>query len=214
MQRYPKMKNLFKRNQKTGKLYQQFADPAFKYLRDIEWIGTEKIDGTNVRICWDGKNSFIRGKEEHSELPAFLYERLITIKDNIDFPALFQDRPGILFGEGFGHRINEGYSDLGKSTDFILFDVLVENRFMPFSMVQNIAVDLRLRCVPVVFMGTLTEAVLFALKGFQSNFRKENAEGLVIKPSAELLKVDGSRVIAKLKTPDLNKNLWEDYNGL
>ena len=37
----------------------KFRNECVEYLKDNDWIFTEKIDGTNVRVHWDGHKSII-----------------------------------------------------------------------------------------------------------------------------------------------------------
>jgi hypothetical protein len=53
MKEYHKIQTVFKRdpsnNYKTL-LEGEFAIPEFGYLQDNEWVFTEKVDGTNIRV--------------------------------------------------------------------------------------------------------------------------------------------------------------------
>ena len=58
MKEYHKIQTVFHRSPESN--YKQlmegvFALPEFELLKDIEWTWTEKIDGTNIRILWDGQ---------------------------------------------------------------------------------------------------------------------------------------------------------------
>jgi len=51
MIKYPKIQSVFKRDPKTHKfIIGEYSTPEFEYLKDCIWIGTEKIDGTNIRV--------------------------------------------------------------------------------------------------------------------------------------------------------------------
>ena len=44
---------VFKRDMATNMktlLEGQYSEPAFAFLRDNEWVWTEKVDGTNIRV--------------------------------------------------------------------------------------------------------------------------------------------------------------------
>ena len=43
-----------------------FRDPAFEYLKDLKWQGFEKLDGTNVRIYWDGYRVSTHGRTDNA----------------------------------------------------------------------------------------------------------------------------------------------------
>ena len=62
--KYPKIDALFERNSDL-KLSNIFRDPAFEYLKDLKWQGFEKLDGTNVRIYWDGYRVSTHGRTDN-----------------------------------------------------------------------------------------------------------------------------------------------------
>src|SRR4051812_34084628 len=53
-----------------------YAAPELEYLKDAAWVGTEKVDGTNIRIMWDGQVVRFGGKTDNAQIPAFLVSRL------------------------------------------------------------------------------------------------------------------------------------------
>ena len=58
MKEYHKIQTAFLRNPEDNfktLLCGEWALPEFKLLKDIEWIWTEKIDGTNIRIMFNGE---------------------------------------------------------------------------------------------------------------------------------------------------------------
>ncbi|NIN67528.1 MAG: hypothetical protein GTO63_23060, partial [Anaerolineae bacterium] len=60
---YPKMLNLFKFHEPTKGRTTEFSCPEFKYLQYTDWVLTEKIDGTNVRVIFDDEGLYeIRGR--------------------------------------------------------------------------------------------------------------------------------------------------------
>ncbi len=50
--------------------------PEFEYLQDNEWEFTEKIDGTNIRIIFDGEKISFAGRTNKSRIPEELSLRL------------------------------------------------------------------------------------------------------------------------------------------
>ena len=55
MTEYHKIEGLFRRDEETKKLmYGEFRNPTIEFLKDNKWEFTEKIDGTNISIVWDG----------------------------------------------------------------------------------------------------------------------------------------------------------------
>ena len=76
MQPYHKINSVYKRDEK-GKFTKEFSIPEFEYLFHNIWIGTEKIDGTNIRIGWDGENVTIGGRMQKAQLPVHLKLKLV-----------------------------------------------------------------------------------------------------------------------------------------
>lgn len=53
---YPKIPTVYERDMEGTKLLKigVYSSPTLEVLSNIEWVGTEKFDGTNVGIVWDG----------------------------------------------------------------------------------------------------------------------------------------------------------------
>lgn len=54
----------------------KFRNECVEYLKDLEWIFTEKVDGTNVRVHWDGHKVSFGGRTDNTQMPMPLVERL------------------------------------------------------------------------------------------------------------------------------------------
>ena len=66
MKEYIKIQTIFKRDLLTNHktlLEGDYSLPEFDYLKDNTWIFTEKVDGTNIRVMWDGKEIAFGGKK-------------------------------------------------------------------------------------------------------------------------------------------------------
>ena len=66
MREYHKIETVFNRSTDGDKrlIWGDYRNETVKYLADNIWQFTEKIDGTNIRIHWDGHNVEIGGKGE------------------------------------------------------------------------------------------------------------------------------------------------------
>ena len=100
MRAYEKIETLYARDiEGTKKLIEgQFRSETVDFLKDCQWEWTEKVDGTNIRIYWDGHNVTFGGRTERAQIPAPLVNRLNDL-------GLFEDRPiqeYIEQGLGFG----------------------------------------------------------------------------------------------------------------
>lgn len=114
MHKYTKIETLYTRDtQGTKQLVEgTFRSPAVEFLKDMEWYGTEKIDGTNIGIVWDGHNITFQGRTERAQIPANLVTKLteLFLNDATEelFEQIFGEKPVILFGEGYGAKIQKG----------------------------------------------------------------------------------------------------------
>ena len=77
LKEYHKIETLFERDESTKKLIEgKFRNETVEFLKDIEWDFTEKIDGTNIRVYWDGHKVSFYGRTERAQIPADLVNRL------------------------------------------------------------------------------------------------------------------------------------------
>ena len=79
MKEYHKIQTIFKRNPLTNYktlLEGDYSIPEFDYLKDNTWVFTEKVDGTNIRVMWDGKAITFGGKSDNAQIPVFLINKL------------------------------------------------------------------------------------------------------------------------------------------
>ena len=202
MEKYHKIQSIYKRDEKTHKFTGEYACPEFELLRDIDWVFTEKVDGTNIRINWDGENIRIGGRTDNAQIPTFLYDKIVEL-----FPAAkLQEKlsnPKCLYGEGYGAKIQKGGGNyIPTGVDFVLFDIKVDDWWLKRDTVEEIAESLNIATVPIVGRGTLQEAIEIVKAGFPSQWGDFTAEGLVIKPAIDLFNRRGNRIITKVKHKD------------
>lgn len=201
---YPKITSIFKRdpaNQYKTFLVGDYATPELRLLREIRWEFTEKVDGTNIRIGWDGSDVTYLGRTDKAEIPPFLLEALQAHFGLDRFPY---DYPMTLYGEGYGARIQKGGGLYRSDVGFVLFDVRVGGFWLLRDDVEDVAAVMGLPVVPVVGYGTLGDAVKMAADGFDSEVAESPraAEGIVLRTQCGLLDRSGSRVVTKVKTKD------------
>ena len=92
MKEYHKIQTVFKRDMENkGKtlLIGQWTLPEFEYLAGNQWVYTEKVDGTNIRIMFDGDKVSFGGKTDNAAIPAKLVERL---RERFPDGEAFKDR--------------------------------------------------------------------------------------------------------------------------
>lgn len=215
MRKYEKIETLFARDMEgTKKLIPGiFRDPTIEFLQYCDWVWTEKVDGTNIRVYWDGHKVTFGGRTDNASIPAELVTRLNELfsgETNAQiFEQAFGDKEVILFGEGYGRKIQKGGGKyIADGVDFILFDVLIGENYQPREWVEQTAKMFGIKIVPIVGGGSLEDAVNYVKKHPDSVIAedKREMEGIVCRPAVELRDRRGNRVIVKIK--------WEDIKEL
>jgi len=208
MKKYHKIETVHLRDEKTKKLTEKFRNEKVEYLKDNEWIFTEKIDGTNIRILWDGHKFTFGGRTDKAQIPTPLFRRLTDMFLNDEMEQVFEQKFGenivMLYGEGYGVKIQNGgaYSD---KQDFILFDVEINEVYLEKKNVNDIASSLGLNVVPTVDVGefnNIENAVEYVKTKPQSYLGEKIMEGVVGVPKFRLFDENGDRLIVKIKTKD------------
>jgi len=130
---------------------------------------------------------------------ARLNERFLPQTDSL--LAKFGDG-AVLYGEGYGAKIQKGGGNYRQDQDFVLFDVKVGDWWLRRPDVEEVADTLGLDVVPVIEQGTLFDAVSMVRNGLQSTWGDFEAEGIVARPTVDLKMRNGSRIITKIKCLD------------
>ena len=205
---YNKIDTLYKRDMEGSKrlLEGEFRNPTVEFLKDNIWQFTEKVDGTNIRVYWDGHKVQFGGRTERAQIPANLVNYLNNTFGTSEAEQIFEEKFGetevILFGEGYGPKIQNGGA-YRNDVSFILFDVLISNNYQPRESVEDIAKAFGIDVVPIIFEGTIQEGVDFVKGHPDSTMGTAKMEGLVGRPKVEMRDRCGKRVIVKIK--------WEDF---
>lgn len=208
---YTKIETPFERDMNGSKklIEGKFRNETVEYLKDSQWICTEKIDGTNIGIVWDGHKVSYQGRTERAQIPTHLMNKLIELFGGDVNEELFEQKfgetPVILFGEGYGVKINNG-GNYRSDVSFILFDVYLpdQNLWLKRDAIEDIAKAFNVDAVPIVMRGTIQEAVQFVKTKPKSTIGTANMEGLVCKPEVDLLDRMGRRVMVKIKVKDFD----------
>ena len=212
MKEYQKINNIFKFDEKYRNIVGM--NDTYQALKNIEWIGTEKIDGTNIRIYWDGHEIQIAGRNDKTKIPIHLMKYLsnlfLTKEMEYVFEQMFEEKETYLFGEGYGYKIQANgnkYFEDRNSIGFILFDVNIDGFDLTRENVDDIAEKLGLKSVPVVFKGTLDEAIEFVKEHHMSTLggNTHEMEGLVLQPTIQLYDKNHKLIKCKCKYRDIAK---------
>ena len=208
MKQYEKIETVFCRDTNGTKrlVLNDYRNPTIAYLKDNMWLFTEKVDGTNIRIHWDGHKVEFGGRTDKAQIPGPLLNKLnemfVTTEAEELFEQTWGDKDVILFGEGYGPKIQNG-GDYRSDVSFILFDVLVGNNYQEREWVEKTAQMFNIDVVPIVLTGTIQDGIDYVMKHPQSTMGTAMMEGVVGRPMIELRDRRGERVIVKIK--------WEDF---
>lgn len=205
--KYPKIPGPYKREGKNI-LWGQWSSDELKTLQNCNWKWYEKVDGTNIRICWDGYDVTIGGRTDRADIPdpiiEYLIDRLgVNLGEEI-FEQNFGEIPAVIFGEGVGPTIQKPsyFGDYG----FIGFDVAVgDNGWLPTQEAEEmIREQFDLDFAPFYGYDGLFNAIEMARLGIQSKIGLGLAEGIVGRPYPADTMRDryGKRIICKVKTKD------------
>jgi len=206
MDKYHKIQTVYKRdpdNKFKTLLEGEYSTSELELLTDIQWLWTEKIDGTNIRILYNhslGKVEY-RGKTDNAQIYPGLNNHLRAAFPVSLLSSIF-DCDVCLYGEGFGAKIQSGGKYLPDHQSFCLFDIKVGDYWLERSSVVDIGHQMDCNIVSECGIGTLKEAIAFVRNSFTSVYNGAPAEGLVMRPIIELLDRRGERIITKIKVKD------------
>ncbi len=206
MKQYHKIQTVFKRdpeNRHKTLLEGEFSIPEFEYLQDNDWIFTEKVDGTNIRVMFDGEKITFGGKTERAQIPATLGQALMEMfLPKLDLFKRAFPEGACLYGEGYGPKIQKDGGNYRTDQSFVLFDVRVGEWWLQRENVEDVANDFSIEEVPIIGHGNLATMVNRTRRGFNSKWGDFMAEGIVARPATELVTRSGHRLITKIKCKD------------
>lgn len=218
---YQKISSLYRFDGETRKYTTDFSTPEIQALASAPiWNFTEKVDGTNIRVIWDGFRVSLAGRTDNAQIPPKLLAKLQEIFWGPENEKLFEQKfdkdkgpistEVVFYGEGFGGKVQKGGKYL-SSEDFVLFDVKIEGMWLSRENVEDIAQYFNVPVVPLVLEHvTLASAIEVVTAGYVSAWQAipgqtHIAEGLVGVTNVGLLDRRGERVAVKVKTRDLVK---------
>ncbi len=210
MKQYTKINTVYKRDEKTKEIIEgEYSTPEFEYLKDAKWVFTEKVDGTNTRVMWNGNAVVFGGKSEDAQMPMHLLYALQALFEGTVKRQLFIEQFGseptevCLYGEGYGSKIQAaGKLYKPEGHDFVLFDVKIGEWWLQRKDIEEIAAKFGIQVVPIIGQGTLADAVNLTRHGMKSEWGDFLSEGIVARPATELLSRSGERIITKIKHRD------------
>jgi hypothetical protein len=212
MSLYPKIPSPFKRftegPQKNEFDTSEWTSPELESLSYISgWTFTEKLDGTNIRILWDGYSVTFKGRTDKAQIPPTLLEKLEASFPEELLEQNFSAEPVVLYGEGVGPKIQSGgkYGD----TRFVLFDVRVGKWWLERTSLEEIAKGLGVELAPYSLTYDVFDAIDRVRDGLMSVYGDFYAEGLVGVAPLGLTTRVGNRIQVKVKHCDFH---GKDYD--
>lgn len=214
---YHKIETMFNRGENFNVIEAELRNPVYGTIKT--WRVSEKLDGTNIRVYLlkDGTTK-IRGRSDNADIKGDLID---WIQKNMPVEKLKEifwkpNKEGViepvdvcLYGEGVGAGIQKGGGNYSKDKIFVLFDVLVGDRWwLDYDNVIDIAENLRIKYATDLGVMTLEEIIEKVKKGMPSIFAKQNtgidceSEGVVARPIETLFDKRMNRVIIKIKSVD------------
>lgn len=218
MTTYQKIPGLYKFDSETRTYDKEtFSTPELEALRKAPiWLFTEKVDGTNIRVIWDGYRVKFAGRTDNAQIPPKLLDHLNEKFGGPDNERLFEEKFGVpesgyvvLYGEGFGAGIQKG-GKYRSDTSFVLFDVKIGDLWLNRESQEDITKFFQTDLVPLVF--SLPLPLISGIELVQNTFhsawqndpkQRHIAEGLVATTILGLRDRRGNRIAVKIKDRDL-----------
>ena len=207
MKEYHKIETLFNRAVDGSKklIVNSWRNETVEFLKNNRWHFTEKIDGTNIRVNWDGRKVTFGGRTDRANIPAKLVAFLNDTFGSNEAEQIFEQKFGetevTLYGEGYGAGIQSG-GNYRPDVCFILFDVLIGDIWLTRESVEDIAEAFGIDVVPFLGVGTLDDAIRIVMDKPTSKIGTAPMEGIVARPAVEVRDRLGRRVIVKIKVKD------------
>lgn len=200
---YLKINTVFKRDERNVIVPGDWSSDEFEYLANAPWKWTEKVDGTNIRVHWNGENVTVGGRTDNAQVPTFLIEALGFLNHPPLWSETFPDSSNVtVYGEGYGPKIQKG-GQYRADCSLIVFDVRVGDWWLKDDDVRDVAQKLGLDVVPTFGTMTLNEAVdAVRSESVKSHWDGAQIEGLVGRPAVDLYTRKGDRIVAKVKVKD------------
>jgi hypothetical protein len=159
----------------------------------------------------------INGRTENAQMPAFLtnyLQQTFTLeKFQAAFPDLKPEMKAILYGEGYGPKIQSG-GNYRADVSCRLFDVKVGEWWLEPDNIASVAEKMGVKAVPQIADMTIEEAVAYIKSCPQSFVSMDEhvgslaagkyppMEGIVARTVPLLLRRNGERLMWKLKRKD------------
>lgn len=208
---YPKIKNLHKRDPADNKVIDEYTDEIFspELLGNAGWTWREKMDGTNLRIIWDGHRAEYRGRTDRAQ---FSDGQTVFLDEKIKSPAFeelleqtFGNTEAVLYGELIGNKL-QGNPHKVDGYEIRVYDAFVAGWWLLPASVDELASDLGLGSAeiivvaPIGHMHRVMKNIASMTEAFEGEAEPfEYLEGIVGTAPGSVLGRNGSILRVKLK---------------
>ena len=157
-----------------------------------------------MRVIWNGQAVSFGGRTDRAVIPQDLEDKLKELFPCSKMSDVFGETEVVLYGEGFGGKIQKGQHNYPDEKDFILFDIKIGVFWLTREKIEKIGESLGCKVVKhFEDISTLDDAVWAVEQGIQSELSDNMiAEGLVGTPAARLHDSHGDLIRVKVKTRD------------
>jgi hypothetical protein len=214
---YPKIETLYNRDPENMRhvIPGELRKDEFGLLD--RWLVTEKVDGTNMRVQLTTGitgEPVVRfgGRTSRAQIPALILDYMTAAFPVEAVAAAFEpETTAVLFGEGYGARIQKSGGLYRGNVSFRLFDVAVIGEriwWLNWNDVVDIAAKLGVATVPVLAEHLSTADAIKLVESPSTVAHQDGGdglvqEGIVARADPLLLMRDGKRMVWKLKASDL-----------
>ena len=171
------------------------------------------VHNTNLRIGFGPDTLTYNGRTDEAQLYAPLLAYLMEAMSLERVTAAFDPgTTGVLFGEGYGAKIQKGGGSYRATPGFRLFDVVVygvDGRpwWLNWASVEDVAKKLGVKTVPVLGVGVEFDVAMQMVRGvsavaYEDGGPGREREGIVARTEPLLLTRAGHRLMWKLKRRD------------
>lgn len=215
MKEYQKINTLYRFDGTTKKYTNEITTPEIDYLKDLPWLASEKVDGMNIRVEYDGYRVSWSGRTDKSQLPKEVEGLLQKTfgESEVIFEQNFGNKEVMLFMECYGGKIQGGV--YGGSERLIGFDVMINGMYLDKRVIKDIFNYFGVETVEFFEVGSLTRLIdkvkdnikmgVKDMSKYATEDKPTEKEGFVCVPNVRLLDAQGNRIIVKVKYRDLAK---------
>lgn len=187
----------------------EWDSPLIEQVRHLRWEWTEKIDGTNIRIGWDGVDQVNVVGREHRDanLPGHETGLPDLIADTFTvaaFAKAYAGKPMTIYCEGYGPKIGPRGHLYGDEPALVVLDVVINGWWLQRPGIVDVAATFGLQAPPLLNFDSVDMAQETVRSGFVSLMAPEgtepfHAEGLVGRLELDLLTRDRKTIRCKIK---------------